>query len=125
MDEFLQISMDFALYPQQKLQYFFKILSKDAQKFYLERVFTYSQSLRQDFDMYNKEYNSHVRQNRVKNYLSSLHISSLVTKGDELFSAFSMVYPLIKKLSRQIPASHGGDAHKIESHFNAAIEYAR
>lgn len=37
--------------------------------------------------------------------------------------ALAKVYKLITKLSRQVPASYRGDAHKIEFLRNAAVGY--
>lgn len=124
VDEYQQISIDYQLSTQQKLQYLHNLLSKDAKRFYLERVSTYAQTFQQAVELVNEEYNSPVRQMRVKNHLNSLRISEFIKKGDEVSVALAKVYKLITKLSRQVPASHRGDAHKIEFLRNAAVGYS-
>lgn len=123
VDDYQQVAIDYNLSPPQKLQYIHNLLSKDAKRFYLERVATYAQTFQQAVDMVNQEYNSPVRQTRVKNYLNSLRVSEFVKKGDEKSAALAKVYRLITKLSRQVPASHRGDAHKIEFLRNATVGY--
>lgn len=114
MDEYQQIARDYKLNPGQKLQYLHNILSKDAQRFYLDRVAHYATTFQQAIDMINQEYNSPVRQTRVKNFLNSLRVSEYVDQGMEVSSALAKVYRLILQLSRQVPASHRGDAHRID-----------
>lgn len=64
-------------------------------------------------EMINREYNSLVRQKRVKNYLYTLRVSEFVESGMEISIAFAKMYKLVTKLSRQVTSSHRGDSHKI------------
>lgn len=74
--------------------------------------------------MINREYNSPVRQTRVKNYLNTLRVSDFVKGGFEISSALAKVNKLITKLSRHVPASHRGDSHKIEFLRNATVGFS-
>lgn len=64
--------------------------------------------------MISTEYNSPVRQARIKNYLHGLRLKTFVAKGMELAEALAKIYCTIQQLSTQCPTSHKGDAHKIE-----------
>lgn len=123
VDEYNQISKDYNLTPAQKLQYFHNVLSKDAHRFYLDRVQSYATSFHQAVEMIDREYNSPVRQARVKNYLNSLRVSDYVAKGTEISMALTKVYRQILQMSRQVPISHQGDAHRIEFLRGAVIGY--
>lgn len=82
------------------------ILSGDAKRFYLDRVDGYATSFQQAIDLVEKEYNSAVRQARVKNYLNHLRISTLESEGLDEAAALSKAYKVITKLSMQGPPSH-------------------
>lgn len=123
VDEYQQIARDYKLSQTQKYQYLHNILAKDAQRFYLDRVENYATNFQQAVDMINQEYNSPVRQARVKNYLNSLRISDFVNGGMEVSAALAKVYRLVLQLSRQVPTSHRGDAHRIEFLRRAVIGY--
>lgn len=71
--------------------------------------------------MIDKEYNFSVRQIRVKNYLSSLWVSAVVSEVLKVSTALAKVYKLVLKLSRQVQSSHPGDAHCIEFLRHAVI----
>lgn len=59
--------------------------------------------------MVNKEYNSPVRQNPVKNYLSSLRVSDFVKNGNKISAALETVYGIIKKI-----VIKGTDLHRVD-----------
>lgn len=124
VDEYSQVTRDYGLSPQQKLQYFHNLLSRDAKRFYLAKFEIYAHSFQQAVEMINREYSSPVRQTRLKNYFNTLRVSEFVKGGLETSSASAKVYKLINKLSRQVPALHRGDAHKIEFLRNAAVGYS-
>ena len=71
--------------------------------------------------MLEEEYNSPVRQTRVKNYLNSLRVTSFVAEGKETSDALALTYKSIIKFSRQAPRSHQGDAHNVEFLRNAVV----
>lgn len=56
VDECQQIARGYRLSPTQKLQYFHNILSKDAQRFYLDRMQSYATTFPQAVDMIIQEY---------------------------------------------------------------------
>ena len=71
--------------------------------------------------MLEEEYNSTVRQTRVKNYLNSLRVTAFVAEGKEMYAALALTYKSIIKFSRQSPRSHQGDACKVEFLRNAVV----
>ena len=121
VDEYSQISRGYNLNPSQKLQYLDNLLNGDAKRYYLDKVDGYASSFQQAVSMLENEYNSPVRQTRVKNYLNSLRVSSYITQGVESSAALSKIYNSVIKLSRQAPRSHQGDAHKVEFLRNAVV----
>lgn len=50
----------------------------------------------------------------MKNYLSSPRVTDFITGETDPSSALSKVYKDIQKLSRQVPPSNRGDAHRVE-----------
>lgn len=78
----------------------------------------------QAIDILENEYNSPVRQARVKNHLSSLRITTFVVQGLEVDMALAKVYHLITRMSRRCPQSHRGDAHKLEFLRKAVVGYS-
>lgn len=71
--------------------------------------------------MVESEYNSIVRQFRVKNYLSTLRIHSFSTDGFDDSAALEKVYKMITKLAPQVPKSYRGDTHKVEFLRSAVV----
>ena len=72
-------------------------------------------------DLIGREYNSTVRQNRVKNVLSTLRLQDQLDETGDAGEALTKVYKIITKLAPQVPMSHRGGAHKIEFLRNAVI----
>lgn len=125
VDDYLQILKDFGLTNEQRKQFMHNLLSKDAKRYYLERVDPYAQTFQQAVGMINQEYNSIVRQTRVNNFLNSLRLSDFLAKGIEMSDALAKIYKLITKLSRQVPTLCRGDAHKIDFLGNATVRLQR
>lgn len=90
------------------------LLRCDAKQFYLDKIDGYATSVNQAVGIVEKEYNYTVRQTKAKNYYNTLRISKFVNAGAEISDALARVCSIINKLSRQGPASHRGEAHKIE-----------
>jgi len=57
------------------------LLYGDAKHFYLENVQAFATSFNQAVELVSTDYNSVVRQSRVKNYLSTFRMSTLVAQG--------------------------------------------
>ncbi|GAB0493903.1 hypothetical protein MMPV_005190 [Pyropia vietnamensis] len=79
--EYQQVARDYELTASQKLQYMHNLLRGDAKRFFLDRVHGTAATFAQAVDMVSAEYNSIVPQDRVKNYLSGLRLSSFVKDG--------------------------------------------
>lgn len=118
VDEYLQISRDYSLTPIQKLQYMHNLLRGDAKRYFLDRVDGYATGFQQAVSMIEEEYNSQVRQTRVKNYLSSIRSSTFVGQVTETSEALAKVYKIISKTGSSLAP---GDAHKIEFLRNAIV----
>lgn len=73
--------------------------------------------------MIDREYNSPVRQNCVKNYFTNLRVRKFEENGMDVLVSLSKVYEPILKLSRQVPPSYYGDAHRIEFMRKAVLPY--
>ena len=119
--DYEQISRDYNLSVSKKLQYMHNLFRDDAKRFYLNNVDGYATSFKQAVEMIGNEYNSPVRQNRVKNYLKSLRLSQFVKEGKGESEALSKLYQVITKLEPQAPKSHRGNAHRVEFLRNAVI----
>lgn len=98
VDGYNQMSLDYNLSDKQKRQYLHNLLSKDALRYYLDQVQPFTATYQQAIDAIDREYNSVVRQTRIKNHLNALRVSSFVSAGIEISVALSNVYKTILKL---------------------------
>lgn len=89
VDSYFQIAKDYYLTSDQKLQYLHIVLWKDALRFYLNAVQPYTTTFQQAVAMIDREYNSPVRQNRVKNYLTSLRVKNFEENGMDISFSLS------------------------------------
>ncbi|GAB0489865.1 hypothetical protein MMPV_001091 [Pyropia vietnamensis] len=119
--EYQQVARDYELTASQKLQYMHNLLRGDAKRFFLDRVHGTAATFAQAVDMVSAEYNSIVRQDRVKNYLSGLRLSSFVKDGTDVTAALEKTYKTISKLAPQVPRSHHGESYKVEFLRNAVV----
>lgn len=119
--EYQQVARDYELTATQKLQYLHNLLRGNAKRFFLDRVHGTAATFAQAVDMVSAEYNSIVRQDRVKNYLSSLRLSSFVKDGTDTTAALEKTYKTISKLAPQVPRSHHGESYKVEFLRNAVV----
>ncbi|GAB0493527.1 hypothetical protein MMPV_004811 [Pyropia vietnamensis] len=119
--EYQQVARDYEMTASQKLQYLHNLLRGDAKRFYLDRVHGTAATFAQAVDMVSAEYNSIVRQDRVKNYLSGLRLSSFVKDGTDVTAALEKTYKTISKLAPQVPRSHHGESYKVEFLRNAVV----
>lgn len=113
VSDYLQAARDYDLTPSQKLHYLHNILTGDAKRFYHNRIEGYAAGFSQAVSMLEDEYYSAVRQDRCKNYLSSLRLARFVSEGHEVSTALEKTYKVITKLAPQVPQSHRGEAHKV------------
>lgn len=102
MDRYIQSSKDYNLSSEQKLQYLHNSPCNDALCFIFPLFSSISVPLKKINQM-GDEYNTAVRQIRVKTYLSSLRVSTVLSKGSEIFVALAIVYKIILEMSRQGP----------------------
>lgn len=88
-------------------------MSGDAKRFYLDTIFPHDQNFYHAVDMIAQEYNSIVRQNRVKNLLNTLRRQDKLSESQDEGEALAKVSKIITKVSPQVPPSHRVKAHKI------------
>lgn len=117
----MQVGREYSLSTWQELQYMHNHFSGDAKRFCLERLDSHATLYQHSMDLIENEYNSQVRQARVKNYLITLRISTFTSELLKEAAALSKIYKVLTKLSPQGPDSHRGDAHKVEFLRNAFV----
>ena len=105
----------------QKLQYLHNVKSGDAKRFYLNAVEPHATTFQQAIELIGNEYDSIVRQNRVKKVLHQLGQNAKLGESREEGEALAKVYKIIAKLSSQVPTSHHGSAHEVEFLQNAVV----
>lgn len=123
-DEYEQICEDYNLTEEQRFKYLHNLLRKDAHRFFLDSVKPVAKSYSGAVELLEKEYNSVVRQTRVKNHLNGLRLSQFINDETDVASALAKVYRRILTMSRQVPMTHRGDAHKIEFMRRAVVGYS-
>ena len=119
--EYLSVARDYNLNNEQKLQYLHNLMSGDAKRFYLSAVEPHAITFDQAVELIDKEYNSIVHQNRVKDVLNQLRLKDKMRENNDEGEALAEAYKIITKLSPQVPTSHTGNAHKDELLRNAVV----
>ncbi len=119
--EYQQGARNYSLSHQQEKQYLHNLLRGDAKRFFLDIVENYVIQFEQAVEVIEKEYNSTVRQNRMKNYLNGLRMAKFTNDGLDEPSALEKVYKIITKLAPQVRKSHRRHAHKLEYLRNATV----
>jgi len=119
--EYQQVARDYDLSPSQRFQYLRNLLRGDAMRLYLDKVQPYATSFTHAVDQVSAEYNSIAPQNRVKNYLKSYRMRTLMAEGMTETAALEQTYKTITKLAPQVPLSYQGDEHKVELLRKAVI----
>lgn len=89
----------------------------------MDTVDGYDTYFQQAVEMIGKEYNSVVRQNKVKIFRRSLRMSTYVVDGMNMADNLERVYKTITKLSGQALNAHRGEAHKVEFLCTAVTGY--
>eukprot|EP00171_Calliarthron_tuberculosum_P015940 IDg15940t1 len=99
--EYQKVARDCGLSPAQKRQYLHNLLRGDAKRFHIDQVENQVKNFDQAVLVIENEYNSVVRQNRVKTYLGTLRLSKIVTDGlDELAALEKATEPLSRIATR-------------------------
>lgn len=109
---YLQITRDFSVSNEQKLQFMYNIFDGEAKRYFDDhvdgRVATFSEAVL----LMNKQYNSTTRQTAVQNRLSSLRFGKLLKQGMDDKTALQTIYKTITKLAPQLPTNYRDDTHK-------------
>lgn len=87
---------------------------QDAKRFYLDSVKPTAQSNDEAVTLPEKDFNSAVRQTRVKKYLGGLRLTQYLNDSTDTAAALAKVCKHILSMSRQVSIIHRGDAHKID-----------
>ncbi|KAK1866676.1 hypothetical protein I4F81_009192 [Pyropia yezoensis] len=111
--EYQQVARNYDLSQEQRFQLMHNILSGDAKRFYLDEVQSYASTFKQAVEMVSAEYNSIVRQYRVKNYLAGYRISTLPTDGVAEAAGLEQTYKTTTMLAPQADA--GDDGHLFDA----------
>jgi len=121
LDEYQHACQDYELSQAQKLQYMYHMIKGDAKRFYNEKIrdstANFSDACRIMYD----EYHSFTRQTRIKNHLTSLRVSNMVSQTCSIMDALEKVHQTICKLYLQAPAAYRNETHKTEYLRHAVI----
>lgn len=115
--EYQQVSRDYNLSQTQKMQFLHNIVRGDAIRFYLSRVDNEATNFNQAVTMIESEYNSFVRQNRIKNYLNCQRINKLANEGVDKLAALKKCISLLRSYRSRF--QHRIEVMHIESNSYA------
>lgn len=87
-----QIFDNCKLTDEECLRFIHNLLCKDAQRFYLDSVRAVAKFYDEAVLILGKEYNSDVRQTRVKNYLNGLRLNQFISYEVDTAAALVTVY---------------------------------
>lgn len=114
---------DYQLSQSKQLDYLHNLLYGDAKLYYLHTVYGYATNFQQAIYMVESEYNSIVREKRVKNYLNTIRMIQFGTKGLDPPAALEKVYKLVTKLARQVPQAFREDSHRVDFLRKSVVGY--
>lgn len=77
--------------------------SKNAHHFYLDFAKRFAYTYLDAVSLFDKKFDSVVRQTRVKNHLVSLEVDHLIDKNTNAAAALAKVYKHISLTTRQVP----------------------
>ena len=83
----------------------------DAKRFYLNNFQPHGNTYTHAVELINQEYNSPVRQSRVKNVLIQLWFCNKMGENQDEGEALAKVFKAVINLSAQVPVSHRGNEH--------------
>lgn len=109
---YLQVTRDFSLTNDQKLQFMYNIFGGEAKRYFDSHVEGHVATFSEAVLIMNKQYNSATRQTAVQNRLSNLRFGRLTAQGLTEKAALETIYKTITKLAPQLPMNYRDDSHK-------------
>lgn len=115
--------MDYDLSPAQKLKYLHILFIGEANIFYRNYVQSVSSSFQEACASVQNEFNSIARQNRIRKYLQTLSIGSIMkTKSCSVEEALEHLLETRTNFTPQGPSNHRSEDDKVEYLYDAVIE---
>lgn len=122
--EYDLVGRDFGLSREQKLRYSHNLLRGDAKRYYLSELEPSAASYADAVRSIRSEYHSAIHQSQAQNTLSSLRKSNFVAEGMTEEKALMETYKTVAKVSKLLPISHKGEAHRINYLRGAVVGYS-
>lgn len=122
--EYDLVGRDFGLSREQKLRYSHNLLRRDAKRYYLSELEPFAASYADAVRSIRAEYHSAIHQSQAQNTLSSLRMSNFVAEGMTEEKALMETYKTVAKVSKLLPTSHKGEAHRVNYLRGAVVGYS-
>lgn len=117
-----EAAIDYELSTDQMLKYFHNLFDGEAKSFYRHHVQTYCTSFEEASTKIQLEFNSIARQNRVRKYLQSLSLTSIMEeKSCSVAEGLEKLREVITKFTPQGPRTHRSEEDKVEYLYDAVI----
>lgn len=118
-----RLSCAYNLSADQKNQYLYNLLCKNALCFYSDHVEPYAIAYQQSVNMIDCEFYSPVQKVFVMNHFTSLRVISIVSDSVEISLNLAKVYKIILVLSGHCLPLHIGDIHCIRWFRQYIVDY--
>lgn len=106
MSDYQQVARDCNMTATQKLMFMHNKFRGDSKCLYINSVSPAVQGFEHAVELFGNEYNSIVRQSRVKNILNTRRLQSQLGEDGDEGEALKKIYNTITNLSPQVPMSH-------------------
>ena len=122
INNYIDASQDYCLDQDNKFAFFHNIFEGEAKRFYREKVRERCGNFEQACQIMQDEYNNITRQNRIRKYLQSLRIQSLMnTKKLNTAEALEELRENIPRFAPQGPRTHRSGEDKVEYLYKAVV----
>lgn len=115
-------SNDYKLSPEQKLAYLHNLFEGEAKQYYHSTAFSKANSYNEAKENIIRFFDTRTRQVRVRQYLQSLTLSSIMEKRScDVSDGLEYLRNIISKFAPQGPHAHRGQEAKVEYLYNAVL----
>lgn len=124
-ENYEQTCEDYKLTDKHKHQYVHNLFEGEAKVFFKQNVYPNVRNYEQVKQEMLQEFNNATRQNRVRQYLLSLTLNTIMKdKSCNVSAGLEHLRNIITKFAPQGPPSHRDDAHKVEYLCNAVKKHS-
>jgi len=115
INNYLEVANEYGLDHGEKFLFFYHIFDGEAKRFYRIKVLVIVDDFASACQMMQEEFNNITRQNRVRKYLQSLRLNSIIkSRNCSIAEALEELRETITRYSPQGPMTHRSEEDKVD-----------